>query len=104
MAGTWHGFPGHILSTPAELEDSRGDVPIKVPINVPANDRQQWFLEQLAAGKQSRASDLAAYWSISEKTAKRDIADLKKKGVIEFVGAPKKGFYRIIESAAEPLP
>lgn len=85
---------------PAVLEDSRGDVPINVPINVPANDRQQWFLEQLAAGNQSRASDLAAYWSISEKTAKRDIADLKKKGVIEFVGAPKKGLYRIIESAA----
>ena len=83
---------------PAVLEHSRGDV----PINVPANDRQQWFLEQLAAGKQSRASDLAAYWSISEKTAKRDIAGLKKKGVIEFVGAPKKGFYHIIESAAEP--
>ena len=80
---------------PAVLDHSRNDV----PINVPANDRQQWFLEQLAAGKQSRASDLAAYWSISEKTAKRDIADLKKKGVIEFVGAPKKGFYRIIETA-----
>jgi len=67
------------------LEHSRGDV----PVNVPVNDRQHWFLEQLAAGKHSRASDLAAYWSISEKTAKRDIADLKKKG-----------FYRIIETAA----
>jgi len=41
------------------------------------NNRQRWFLEQLAAGKQIRASELAVYWSISEKTAKRDIADLK---------------------------
>ena len=75
---------------PAVLEHSRADV----PVNVPVNDRQRWFLEQLAAGKQSRASDLAAHGSISEKTAKRDIADLKRKGLIEFVGAPKNGFYR----------
>jgi len=75
---------------PAVLEHSRTDV----PVNVPVNDRQRWFLEQLAARKQIRASDLAAYWSISEKTAKRDIAALKGKGLIEFVGAPKNGFYR----------
>lgn len=55
---------------PAVLEHPRADVPVSVPVS----DRQRWFLEQLAAGKQSRASDLAAYWSISEKTAKRDIA------------------------------
>ena len=73
---------------------SRADVPVSVPANVPVNDRQRWFLEQFAARKQIRASDLAAYWSISEKTAKRDIADLKGKGLIEFVGSPKNGFYR----------
>jgi len=78
------------------LEHSRADVPVSVPVSVPVNDRQRWFLEQLAAGKQIRASDLAAYWSISEKTAKRDIADLKRKGLIEFVGAPKNGLYRIM--------
>jgi predicted HTH transcriptional regulator len=39
---------------------------------------------------------MAAYWSISEKTAKRDIADLKRKSLVEFVGAPKNGFYRIV--------
>ena len=81
---------------PAVLEHPRTDVPVNVPVNVPVSDRQKWFLEQLAASKQIRASDLAAYWSISEKTAKRDIADLKRKGMIEFVGALKKGFYRIV--------
>ena len=63
---------------PAVLEHSRADVPV--------NDRQRWFLEQLAAGKQSRASDLAVHGRISEKTAKRDIFDLKRTGLIEFVG------------------
>jgi len=81
---------------PAVLEYPRADVPVSVPVNVTANDRQRWFLEQLATNKHIRASDLAAYWSISEKTAKRDIADLKKKGLIEFVGASKNGFYRIV--------
>ena len=70
-------------------------VPANVPINVLINDRQKWFLEQLALGKNCRASNLAAHWSITEKTAKRDITALKKGGVIEFIGAPKNGFYRI---------
>jgi len=78
---------------PAVLEHSRADV----PVSVPANDRQRWFLEQHEASNQIKASDLAAYCSISEKTAKRDIAGLKRKGLIEFVGAPKNGFYRIME-------
>ena len=78
---------------PAVLEHSRASVPV--------NDRQRWFLEQLAAGKQIRAFNLAVYWSISEKTAKRDIADLKRKGLVEFVGAPKNGFYRITEEVRD---
>ena len=69
---------------------------VDVPVNVPVNDRQHWFLVQLAAGKQSKSSDLATYWGVSIKTAKRDIAELKSKGVIEFVGAPKNGFYRVV--------
>lgn len=72
------------------------DVLVNVPANVPVNDRQKWFLEQLALGKNCRASDLAAHWSVTEKTAKRDIAALKKGGVIEFIGAPKNGYYHII--------
>ncbi len=71
-------------------------VPANVPANVPVNDRQKWFLEQLALGKNCRASDLAEHWSVTVKTARRDIAVLKKGGVIEFIGAPKKGYYHII--------
>lgn len=82
---------------PAVLEHSRTSVPVSVPVN----DRQRWFLDQLAAGKQIRASDMAVYWSISEKTAKRDIADLKRKALIEFIGAPKNGFYRIMEEVRD---
>jgi DeoR/GlpR family transcriptional regulator of sugar metabolism len=71
------------------------NVPANVPVNVPVNERQQWFLEQLSACKQARATDISAHWKVTEKSAKRDIADLKTLGVIEYVGAPKKGFYRV---------
>ena len=66
---------------------------LDVPVNVPVNQRQEWFLEQLRSGKSCKASDLAAQWQVTEKTAKRDIADLKKKRLIIFAGAPKTGEY-----------
>lgn len=82
---------------PTAIERQQTNVPTNVPENVPTNDRQRWYLEQLSAGNRYRAPDLSTYWGVSLKTAKRDIADLKRKGVIEFIGAPKNGFYRIIK-------
>ena len=46
-----------------------------VPVNVPVNVRQQWFLNQLEAGEHVKGADLARHWGVAEKTAKRDIAD-----------------------------
>ena len=64
--------------------------------DVPVNDRQKWFLNQTCKGIRVSSSELAVHWDISQKTAKRDIADLKQKGVIEFSGAPKNGYYRLM--------
>ena len=69
-----------------------------VPVNVPVNERQQWFLNQLGAGNKVKAADVAARWNVTEKTAKRDISALKKHGIIEFVGPPKTGSYLIKET------
>ena len=69
--------------------------PVNDPVNVPVNDRQKWFLNQLGKGVRVSSSDFAAQWNISQKTAKRDIADLNQKGLIEFLGAPKNGYYRL---------
>ena len=72
------------------------NVPTNVPINnVPINKRQQWFLNQLIAGKKVKAADLARAWNVTEKTAKRDIAVLKQHGIIEFIGSLKTGSYSI---------
>lgn len=64
-------------------------------VNVPVNDRQRWFLDQLSQRRAVKAKEVAAHFGVTEKTARRDIADLKAGNFIEFLGAPKKGFYRI---------
>jgi len=80
---------------PETVENETLDVPTNVPVNVLVNDRQKWFLKQMGKAIRISSSDLAAHWNISQKTAKRDIADLKQKGLIEFFGAPKNGHYRL---------
>jgi hypothetical protein len=61
----------------------------------PLNPRQRWFLEALTAGREVRAGDLQRRWGVSEKTARRDVVVLKNRGMIEFVGPPKTGRYRL---------
>ncbi|HIJ80900.1 MAG TPA: DeoR family transcriptional regulator [Desulfuromonadales bacterium] len=68
--------------------------PINVPVNVPVNERQTWFLEQIAAEKKPKSIDVAEYFNVTTMTAKRDIADLKGRGLIVFVGSAKTGWYR----------
>jgi len=60
------------------------------------NPRQRWYLEVLASGSDVRAIDLQHRWNVSEMTARRDLADLKARGLIEFVGAFRTGRYRLI--------
>ncbi|MDQ6972654.1 MAG: HTH domain-containing protein, partial [Mariprofundaceae bacterium] len=55
----------------------------------------QWFYQQLAAGRDVKAEDIEDQWKISEKTAKRDIAGLREKGLIKFIGAAKTGRYQL---------
>jgi len=68
-------------------------------VNETVNARQQWFIAQVVAGRQSGWADLAEQWQVSRATAKRDIADLKARGLIEFVGARRTGFYRLTKQA-----
>lgn len=58
------------------------------------NPRQRWYLEALAAGREVRAGDIRRQWGVSDKTARRDIAALKKLGMVEFVGSPRMGKHR----------
>lgn len=60
------------------------------------NPRQRWYLEALASGSDVRAIDIQLRWNVSDMTARRDLADLKVRGLIEFVGAFRTGRYRLI--------
>lgn len=60
------------------------------------NLRQRWYIEALSQGKEVRADDLRRRWSVSEKTARRDVAALKERGMIEFVGPLRGGRYRLL--------
>lgn len=76
------------------------NVPINVPIkfqNVQLNHRQCWFLVRLQEGAKISVHDICDHWAVSIKSAKRDIADMKRRGVIEFQGPKKTGFYKTNE-------
>jgi DeoR/GlpR family transcriptional regulator of sugar metabolism len=49
----------------------------------------------LTKGKHAKTSDVAGRFGVTEKTVRRDVADLKERGLIGFVGALKTGLYRI---------
>ena len=66
---------GCFLSSSETIENGTLDV----PANVPANERQKWFLKQIGKNIRVSSSDIAAHWGVLQKTAKRDIADLKQK-------------------------
>lgn len=56
-------------------------------VNDPLNKLQKWYLEQIFCGETSKDADLVRHWSFSTVTAKRDISNLKKRGLMEFIGS-----------------
>lgn len=84
------------VSEPVNAADVPVNVSINVPVNEMFNERQRWLLDQLSQGRRLKSGDVAIQFGVTAKTAKRDIADLKARGLIEFVGAPKTGSYRLL--------
>lgn len=72
-------------------------VPERDPINDPdradLNERQRWFLDRVAQDRYG-AKEIVIAWTVSLKTARRDIAALKAAALICYVGSPRKGRYR----------
>jgi DNA-binding response OmpR family regulator len=58
------------------------------------NDRQKWVLAQTGKGQDVTRARLEEVHDVSTKTAKRDLSDLVKRGLIEYVRKPHPGFYR----------
>ena len=77
-------------------ENVGNDVGINVRINSDAmtcNVRQMWFINQLDEGIAATAATLARQWNTSQKTAERDIRQLRHLGLIAHQGAHRNGRY-----------
>ena len=92
------------VQTPKKEPAADQNVPINVPINSwpeGLNERQVWFLTELSRNTGVAAEDIARHKSVTGKTAKRDIADLKMRELIRFEGARKTGVYVLLYRAGE---
>lgn len=112
----WDGGSKAVAATAQPA--SRSDDPINAPLDDPVidpvdvscppphavrptvlNERQQWFMAELAQGREARTMTIVRHWGIAEKTAKRDIAALRALGLVRFLGSPRSGSYRLSESS-----
>lgn len=55
--------------------------------------RQVWFYAELKKGNRFGVDDVIRFWDVGEATAKRDLSDLVRLGLIHFVGSRRNGFY-----------
>lgn len=57
------------------------------------NQRQLWFLGLLQAGREAKPSDIVSAWGVTLRSAKSDLARLRKLRLIRFIGARRNGCY-----------
>jgi len=66
------------------------------PDHVPdLNQRQRWVLDQLRQNVELTRSMIEEHFHVSTKTAKRDLAELRERGLIEYVRNPWPGHYAL---------
>ena len=89
-----------VAADPKRGAESDQNVPINVPIKswpTDINVRQKWFLVELGHTVKVSAASITERWGVTLKTAKRDVSDLKERGLITFNGARKSGHYQLAE-------
>jgi predicted HTH transcriptional regulator len=75
--------------------------PVRDPIDDPdLNKRQRWFLAAITEGRRVDARAIKSEFGVSEKTAKRDIAGLKARSLLQFVGTRRRGRYKPLLGAS----
>ncbi len=93
-AGTSANVPAK--NDPAK-DDPAKDVPAKAPQPrvVHLNERQQWVMAELRKGLKLQRKMLEDHFSVSEKTAKRDLSVLTKAGLVTYVSQGRTGHYKL---------
>lgn len=88
---------------PVNDRQTESDVPLNVPVNgdgdLEPNERQQWAIGQMQANGEFRKVQLIEKFKCANKTAERDLRDLRRRKLIEFVGPPKTGHWRLSAGA-----
>lgn len=85
----------------AALQEAKASVPVESPAaaipsaSIPLSDRQFWVLEQLRGDDKLQRIDVEKQFTVTTKTAKRDLADLLRRGLIVFIRTPKPGYYAL---------
>lgn len=96
--GSSVGSRGH---DPANDPARSGNDPAAAPDD-PLSDRQHWVLDQLRKGVELQRDAFQKQFGIAPKTAKRDLTDLRRRGLIEFVRTPRPGHYRLKKRGSKP--
>lgn len=76
---------GQCLATSVETSDNK-------------SARREWIIKQLKQGVILKAVDVVNNFECDQSTAKRDLKSLKDEGTIEYIGSPRKGYYRLVQS------
>ena len=89
--------PAHTVASDGEnlSENVPNDVPNQIDTSS-CNIRQIWFINTLLEGEKVFATDIATYWRVTAKTAKRDITGLKAAGLIIYQGTRRSGYYELV--------
>lgn len=67
------------------------------------NERQEWIMERINNGIEVRVGMIVQQFQCSSRTAKRDLAELKKMGLVRFVGSPRQGCYQKIGMTSDRI-
>ena len=78
------------------IKESKKDVPLKVPKNVPLK-RLDEIMTLIKKDKNITIIQLASILGVADKTIKRDIAKLKSDNKLIRVGSLKSGHWEIID-------
>ena len=85
-------------STPLKNRDLRVAKLINtdVPVNVPVK-RKNEIVKRLITNPNLTAKELAAMFSVTDKTIRRDLSVLRNEGKIIRVGSDKSGYWKVIQ-------
>lgn len=83
-----------LVNDPVKQRRDPVNDPVSVGNDVELTDRQRWALQQMRAGKKMHIGDVTDEFECSRTTAKRDLTELRRLGLAEFIGPPKTGHWR----------